>query len=411
VTAVPDVLAKAIEKLGELVVKYFVEEPVVDVVIINWNYARFVGDAIQSVKDQSFQNFRCIVVDNGSNDDSVNRITEAIGDHAKFSFHRLPANLGHLGAALWSLEHSTAEFITFLDADDVLFPNYLASHLQAHLAAGYSVGFTSSNCVDTNAAGALLTGGNFNMYHWWQHGMPALRPMGRTVRLMGVDDSAYSKLAEAARYLPASFQNWCWCPGSSNMFRRALLDRVRPVDPSPAIFGGVDGFYLPILHAITGTILIDLPLSAYRLHGSNDYSTLPSLHGVLTAHPKVRAQSFNSYKRMLTWLVDQLEVVVLMIETRRYWQILSTASGTHPYARAVFADPEFQIVLTRQYPRLVELFGELEVFRELRRRVLFSEYIKILLAARGRHFPIAALGRALSMEIVRKGSLLYRKLV
>ena len=88
-------------------------------------------------------------------------------------------NYGHLicGAALWSLQHSTAEFITFLDADDVLFPDYLANHLQAHLAAGFSVGFTSSNCVDVNADGALLTSGNCTMYHGWQHGTPALRPI------------------------------------------------------------------------------------------------------------------------------------------------------------------------------------------------------------------------------------------
>ena len=291
--------------------KYFIKEPTVDFVIVNWNYARFVADAIQSVKDQSYQNFRCIVVDNGSDDDSVDRIAEAIGNHPQFTFHRLPSNLGHLGAALWSLEHLTGEFITFLDADDVLFPNYLASHLQAHLAAGSSVGFTSSNCVDMNTHGALLTSGNCNMYHFWQQGTPALRPMERTVRLMGVDDSAYSALAQAARYWPAHSQYWCWCPGSSNMFRRALLDRVRP-DPASALFGGVDGFFLPILHALTGTVLIDQPLSAYRLHGSNDYSTLPSLQGLLSAHPKVKAQSFSSYLRMLTWLVDHLDDVVLM---------------------------------------------------------------------------------------------------
>ena len=396
---------------------YFVQEPAVDVVIVNWNYARFVASAIQSVKDQSYKNFRCIVIDNGSEDDSVDRIAEAIGNHPQFILHRLPNNLGHLGAALWSLEHLTAEFVTFLDADDVLFPNYLASHLQAHLAAEYSVGFTSSNCVDMNADGALLTSGNSNMYHFWQRGTTALRPittalrpMKRTVRLMGVDDGAYSTLAEAARYLPAAFQDWCWCPGSSNMFRRALLARVCPIDPSPVLFGGVDGFFLPILHALTGTILIDQPLSAYRLHGSNDYSTLPSLYGVLSAHPKVEAQSFNSYRRMLTWVVDQLDAVVLMTGPNRYWQVLASAASTDPHAREVFAHPEFQVALARRYSRLVELFGEFRVFQELRRRLSFLEYLKIVLAARRRTLPIAEISRAFSLEIVRKSRRLFKKI-
>jgi glycosyltransferase involved in cell wall biosynthesis len=395
-----------IKQIGGVVVKYFVKEPAVDVVIVNWNYARVVANAVHSVKDQSYQNFRCIVVDNGSDDDSVDRIAEAIGNHPKFTFHRLPTNLGHLGAALWSLEHSTGEFITFLDADDVLFPNYLASHLQAHLAAESPAGFTSSNCVDMNTDGALLTSGNWNMYHFWQHGTPALRPMERTVRLTGVDDSAYSALAQAVRYLPAHTVHWCWCPGSSNMFRRALLDRIRPSDSSPAIFGGVDGFFLPILHALTGTILIDQPLSAYRVHGSNDFSTLPSLQGLMTENAKVKVQSFSTYIRMLTWLIDHLDDVVLMTGAERYWQVLDTASSTQPYAQKAFAHP-LQAALARRYSRLLELFGELRVFQELRKRLLFSEYLKIVLAARGRTLSIAERIRAFSLEIVR----LYKKIV
>jgi glycosyltransferase involved in cell wall biosynthesis len=393
------------------VLEYFIKEPLVDVVIINWNYGQYVGDAIKSVKDQSYRNFRCILVDNGSNDDSIDRILEAISNHPQFVFHQLPSNLGHLGAAIWSLEHATGEFVTFLDADDVLFPTYLASHLQAHLAAGSSVGFTSSNCVGMSAAGALLTSGNYNMYHFWQQGTAALRPMDRTVRLRGVDDEAYLALTQAVRYVPAQPVHWCWCPGSSNMFRRALLDRTRPDSVSPALFGGVDGFFLPILHALTGALLIDQPLSAYRLHGANDYSTLPSLHGLLSAHPKVAAQSFASYLRMMLWIVNHVDDVVLMTGPNRYWQVVDTCSATHPWARKAFSHPDFKAMLAKRYSRLVGLFGELSVFNELRRRLLFSEYLQIILSARGPALPIAELIRTLARETYRKSKLAYKKLV
>jgi glycosyltransferase involved in cell wall biosynthesis len=400
---------KALQVEGA-VMKYFVKEPTVDVVIVNWNYAHFVADAIQSVKDQSYQNFRCIIVDNGSDDESGDRIAEAIGNHPQFTFHRLPTNLGHLGGALWSLRHLTGEFITFLDADDVLFPHYLASHLQAHLAIRSSAGFTSSNCVEMNADGEILTGGNCNMYHFWRRGTPGLRPMERAVRLMGMDDSAYSALAQAVRYLPAHTVNWIWCPGSSNMFRRALFDRIRPtIDPSPTLFGGVDGFFLPILHALTGTILIDQPLSAYRLHGSNDYSALPKLQGISSAHPNGNAQWFNTYLRTLTWLVDHVDDIVRMTGTEKYWQVLDTVSATHPNPRDAFAHPKFQAALARLYSRLVALFGEQRLFQELRRRLLFSEYLRIVVAASGRKFPIAEFSRAFSQEIARKGRLLSFK--
>ena len=208
--------ANVIKGITEVALNYFVKEPDVDIIIINWNYGRFVGDAIQSVKDQSYQKYRCIVVDNGSDDDSLDRITEAIGGHPQFGLFRLPSNLGHLGAALWSLEHCSAEFVTFLDADDVLFPAYLESHLQAHLAAVSPVGFTCSNCVDMSANGALLSGGNSRTFHYLRgRGEPALLPIERAIRLTGIDDQTYEVLVEATRYLPAQTPSWFWWPGSS----------------------------------------------------------------------------------------------------------------------------------------------------------------------------------------------------
>jgi glycosyltransferase involved in cell wall biosynthesis len=99
---------------------YFVREPLVSVVIINWNYARYVADAIGSVKDQTYRNVECLVIDNGSSDRSADIIDAAIDGHAQFTLHRLPKNLGQLGAAIWSFDRLRGEFVTYLDADDVL---------------------------------------------------------------------------------------------------------------------------------------------------------------------------------------------------------------------------------------------------------------------------------------------------
>jgi glycosyltransferase involved in cell wall biosynthesis len=392
---------------------YFVKEPAVDIIIINWNYGRFVGDAIQSVKDQSYQKYRCIVIDNGSNDDSVDRIVEAIGGHPQFELFRLSGNLGHLGAALWALEHCAGEFVTFLDADDVLFPAYLKCHIQAHLAAVSPVGFTNSNCVDISANGELLTGGTWHFsQNWKRHGEPALRPIERTMRLTGIDSASYSALAAAARYLPAHTPTWLWSPGSSNMLRRVLLDRIRPSDASPAVFGGVDGFYLPILHALTGSIMIDQQLSAYRVHGANDHTAMPALYGIASDNGKVREQSFTAYARMLCWLIDHVDEVVLMTGPGRYWQVfmIVTTTGRSDEARRAFSRPEFQACLARRYQRFVQLFGEYQVFHELRKRLLFPEFLNVVRAAYGGAVPIAEVSRGLLREIARKSSLLLNKL-
>jgi hypothetical protein len=155
--------------------------------------------------------------------------------------------------------------------------------------------------------------------------------------------------------------------------------------------------------------LIDQALSAYRLHGANDYSTLPSLHGLLSANPKVEAQSFASYLRMLRWIVDHVDDVVLLTGPSRYWQILDTCSAVHAWARKAFLQPEFKTTLAKRYSRLVELLGESSVFRELRRRLLFLEYLQIIIAAREHTLPIAELTRAFVREFRRKSQLLLQE--
>src|ERR1700690_1627908 len=89
-----------------------IKMPRVSVVIINWNYGRYVGQAIQSVKDQTYQNLECIIVDNGSDDESVDVIADAIRNHPEFTLHTLPRNLGQLGGSLFSLRHVRDRYFT-----------------------------------------------------------------------------------------------------------------------------------------------------------------------------------------------------------------------------------------------------------------------------------------------------------
>ncbi|MDE2509478.1 MAG: glycosyltransferase, partial [Elusimicrobia bacterium] len=44
--------------------------PKISVVIDNYNYGRFLGDAIQSVLEQDYSDWECVVVDDGSTDES-----------------------------------------------------------------------------------------------------------------------------------------------------------------------------------------------------------------------------------------------------------------------------------------------------------------------------------------------------
>jgi len=97
----------------------------VSVIIPNYNYARYVGDAIRSVLAQTYTNFEIIVVNNGSTDDSLD-ILRGFGDHIVLVDQ---ANLGQSGARNSGLAKSTGELFAFLDADDVWEPTKLEKQI------------------------------------------------------------------------------------------------------------------------------------------------------------------------------------------------------------------------------------------------------------------------------------------
>jgi hypothetical protein len=59
--------------------------PLVSFILINWNYGRFVGDAIDSIRAQDYPNFECLIVDNGSTDDSREEYARHVQGDPRFS--------------------------------------------------------------------------------------------------------------------------------------------------------------------------------------------------------------------------------------------------------------------------------------------------------------------------------------
>jgi teichuronic acid biosynthesis glycosyltransferase TuaG len=93
----------------------------ISVIIPNYNYARYLDQAIQSVLIQSYENVELIVVNNGSTDNSL-EVLKKYGD--KILLINQP-NLGQSGARNSGLSRSNGDLIAFLDADDFWQPNKL----------------------------------------------------------------------------------------------------------------------------------------------------------------------------------------------------------------------------------------------------------------------------------------------
>jgi glycosyltransferase involved in cell wall biosynthesis len=106
--------------------------PRVSIIIPAHNAARFLGQAIESVRAQTYDDWEIVAVDDGSQDRTWELLQDA-GPRVH-SFRRERAG-GPAAARNLALEHAVGELVAFLDADDLLLPRYLESQLAYYEAA------------------------------------------------------------------------------------------------------------------------------------------------------------------------------------------------------------------------------------------------------------------------------------
>jgi glycosyltransferase involved in cell wall biosynthesis len=126
--------------------------PRVSVIIPTYNRADMVGDAIQSVLDQTYSDWELIVVDDGSTDntgDVVARYEDERIRHIHQANRKLP------GARNTGIRAAHGELIAFLDSDDLFLPRKLAQQV-AFLDAHPEVGLVAGGHVEVDRQLRLL---------------------------------------------------------------------------------------------------------------------------------------------------------------------------------------------------------------------------------------------------------------
>jgi glycosyltransferase involved in cell wall biosynthesis len=98
------------------------DNPLVSVIINNYNYGRFLQDAIDSALNQTYSHTEVIVVDDGSTDNS-REILASYGDKIT---PVLKENGGQASAFNAGFAASQGDIICFLDSDDIFLPEKVA---------------------------------------------------------------------------------------------------------------------------------------------------------------------------------------------------------------------------------------------------------------------------------------------
>lgn len=102
--------------------------PRIVIMIPCFNSAASLPWALASLVSQTYTNWKCLVVDDGS-DDEPEIVVSAFND-PRIMFHRFDSNRGRGHARQFALEHLEGDFLGFLDADDWYYPTKLEKQIQ-----------------------------------------------------------------------------------------------------------------------------------------------------------------------------------------------------------------------------------------------------------------------------------------
>ena len=260
--------------------------PSVSVVVTNFNYAPFILECLRSIRKQTVQAIECVVVDDASTDESAALIEDFISNEdgpTRFELVRLTENRGQMNAFIEGFVRSAGDFVVFVDADDLLFSDFIETHLAAHLNPKYPVALTTSNEYVIDQDNRLIAR---TMEKIQQHG-ELVRPLSRRtpVAVIPVAKLAYAPEGPEPRnleepellHVPSGgneIREWLWTTTSATMFRRSALRYVL-TDDVRDIRICADYYVLHLAHLLGGTCIIQTCHGAYRRHGSNSFASRP----------------------------------------------------------------------------------------------------------------------------------------
>jgi glycosyltransferase involved in cell wall biosynthesis len=128
------------------------EQPLVSVVINCYNSEEFLGQAIESIFNQTYQNWEIIFWDNASSDSSA-AIAQSFGDRVRYYFSPVLTNLGK--ARNGALKMAKGTLVGFLDCDDLWHPQKLEQQVNLFLE-NPNLGFVYSKAAVIDSKNKIL---------------------------------------------------------------------------------------------------------------------------------------------------------------------------------------------------------------------------------------------------------------
>jgi len=126
------------------------KNPRVSVIIPTYNRDKLILKALESIFNQTFQDFEILIVDDASTDNTEQVIKDL--NHPQVRYFKLEKNSGQCIARNFGITHVKGEFVAFLDSDDEWLPEKTEKQVALFDNGSDRMGGTYGNSYTTNAA-------------------------------------------------------------------------------------------------------------------------------------------------------------------------------------------------------------------------------------------------------------------
>lgn len=127
------------------------QNELVSIITPSYNSSKYVKKTIESVLNQTYQNWEMIIVDDCSSDNSNEIINEYTKQDSRIKLINLSKNVGAAMAKNTGLHKAKGRFIAFIDSDDIWHEKKLETQINFMKINNYAISFTSYELINENS--------------------------------------------------------------------------------------------------------------------------------------------------------------------------------------------------------------------------------------------------------------------
>lgn len=122
-------------------------QPLVSVIVPTFNRAGLIGQTLDSISEQDYEHWECLIIDDGSTDNTEAIVNNYVIKDARFKYYRRPENRpkGANACRNYGLEMSLGHYVNWFDSDDIMDKNHLQTHINIHQKADKTLNVSVSN--------------------------------------------------------------------------------------------------------------------------------------------------------------------------------------------------------------------------------------------------------------------------